>query len=95
MRNRKPKKIKLLITESFNDLTRRQIDDLLYYKAKKYKHRVFAVKVFRVLANVKWYQFKKKKKIKRIKTPKEFANFIYEKFIKTSNKTHKPVIYYD
>ena len=90
MRNRKPKKIKLLITESFNDLTRRQIDDLLYYKAKKYKHRVFAVKVFRVLANVKWYQFKKKKKIKRIlnecviKDISETFSFIYGDNLRTT-----------
>ena len=31
----------------------------------------------------------------KIKTPKEFANFVYKKFIRTLNKTHKPIIYYD
>ena len=39
--------------------------------------------------------FQKRKKIKKIKTPKEFANFVYKKFIRTLNKTHKPIIYYD
>ena len=39
--------------------------------------------------------FQKKRKIKRIKTPREFANFVYKKFIKKLNKTHKPLIYYD
>ena len=39
--------------------------------------------------------FQKKKKIKKIKTPKEFANFVYEKFIRTLSKSHKPIIYYD
>ena len=39
--------------------------------------------------------FQKKKKIKKIKTPREFANFIYRKFIKILSKTHKPIIFYD
>ena len=39
--------------------------------------------------------FQKRKKIKKIKTPKEFANFVYKKFIRTLHKTHKPIIYYD
>ena len=39
--------------------------------------------------------FQKKKKIKKINTPKEFANFVYKKFIKTLSKTRKPIIHYD
>ena len=39
--------------------------------------------------------FQKRKKIKRIKTPNEFANFIYKKFIRRLNADQKPIIYYD
>ena len=39
--------------------------------------------------------FQKRKKIKKIKTPSEFANFIYEQFVKKLTRTHKSVIYYD
>ena len=39
--------------------------------------------------------FQKKKKIKKINTSQEFANFVYKKFIKTLSKTRKPIIHYD
>jgi NAD(P)-dependent dehydrogenase (short-subunit alcohol dehydrogenase family) len=39
--------------------------------------------------------FQKRKKIKKIKTPSEFANFIYKQFVKKSTRTYKSVIYYD
>ena len=39
--------------------------------------------------------FQKRKKIKKVKTPNEFANFIYKKFAKEINRTYKSVIYYD
>ena len=39
--------------------------------------------------------FQKRKKIKRIKTPNEFASFIYKKFIRKLNANQKPIIYYD
>ena len=39
--------------------------------------------------------FQKRKKIKRIKTPNEFASFIYKKFIRKLNADQKPIIYYD
>ena len=39
--------------------------------------------------------FKKRKKIKRIKKPKEFANFVYNKFIKNINTKYNPIIHYD
>ena len=39
--------------------------------------------------------FKKRKKIKRIKNSKEFANFVYNKFIRNINAKYKPIIHYD
>jgi len=39
--------------------------------------------------------FKKRKKIKRIKKPKEFANFVYNKFIRNINTKYNPIIHYD
>ena len=39
--------------------------------------------------------FKKRRKIKKIKTPEEFANFIYKKIIITSNRPRKTVVYFD
>ena len=39
--------------------------------------------------------FQKRKKIKRIKTPKEFANFIYNKFVRKLNTNRKSIIHYD
>ena len=40
-------------------------------------------------------QFKKRKKIKKVKTPEEFANFVYEKIIRKSKIAEQPVVYYD
>ena len=39
--------------------------------------------------------FKKRKKIKSIKTPSEFANFIYKKIIRKSSPAKKPIVYFD
>ena len=39
--------------------------------------------------------FQKRKKIKRIRTPNEFAKFIYKKFTRELNTIQKPIIYYD
>ena len=39
--------------------------------------------------------FKKRKKIKSIKTPSEFANFVYKKIIRKSSAAEKPVVYFD
>ena len=35
------------------------------------------------------------KKYKKVKKPKELANFIYKRFIKTVKKTSQPIIFYD
>jgi len=90
MRNKKPKKVKIEITQSFNDLSKKQIDALLFYKAKNYKSRVFAVKVFKVLAKVKFWQFRKKRKIKTILSEciirdiSECFSFIYGENFRTT-----------
>ena len=39
--------------------------------------------------------FKKRKKIKSIKTPSEFANFVYKKIIRKSSPAKKPIVYFD
>ena len=39
--------------------------------------------------------FKKRKKIKSIKTPSEFANFVYKKIIGKSSPAKKPIVYFD
>ena len=39
--------------------------------------------------------FKKKNKIKSIKTSSEFANFIYKKVIKGTSSNNKPIVYFD
>ena len=39
--------------------------------------------------------FKKRKKIKSIKTPGEFANFVYKKIISKSSTAKKPIVYFD
>ena len=39
--------------------------------------------------------FQKRKKIRSIRTPDEFANFIYNKIIKKSNILNKTIVYYD
>ena len=39
--------------------------------------------------------FQKRKKIKSIKTPSKFANFVYKKIIEKPNKTNKPIVYFD
>ena len=35
------------------------------------------------------------KKYKKVKKPKELANFIYKRFIKIVKKTSQPIIFYD
>ena len=39
--------------------------------------------------------FKKRHKIKSIKTSGEFANFVYKKIIKNPNTFQKPIVYFD
>ena len=39
--------------------------------------------------------FKRRKKIKNIKTPSEFANFIYKKIIRKPSVAKKPILYFD
>ena len=86
---------------ALNTLTTALFNDTFYKKIKIVSVAPRHIDTFRfrknnnIKNNKDLISFLKKKKIKKIKTPKKFANFIYEKFIKTSNKTHKPVIYYD
>ncbi len=39
--------------------------------------------------------FKRRKKIKNIKTPSEFANFIYKRIIRKPSVAKKPILYFD
>ena len=45
--------------------------------------------------NSELIKFQKRKKIKKIKTPTEFADFIYNTVVEKKNKMIKPIIYYD
>ena len=82
-----------LITALFNDSFRKKI------KIVSIVPRHIDTARFRKNNNIKnekdLISFQKKKKIKKINTPKEFANFVYKKFIKTLSKTRKPIILYD
>ena len=39
--------------------------------------------------------FQKSKKIKSIKTPSKFANFVYKKIVEKPNTANKPIVYFD
>ena len=39
--------------------------------------------------------FKRRKKIKNVKTPSEFANFIYKRIIRKPSVAKKPILYFD
>ena len=39
--------------------------------------------------------FQKSKKIKSIKTPSKFANFVYKKIVEKTNVANKPIVYFD
>ena len=82
-----------LITALFNDSFRKKIQIVSIVP------RHIDTARFRKNNNIKnekdLISFQKKKKIKKINTPKEFANFVYKKFIKTLSKTRKPIIHYD
>jgi len=82
-----------LITALFNDSFRKKI------KIVSIVPQHIDTPRFRKNNNIKnekdLISFQKKKKIKKINTSKEFANFVYKKFIKTLSKTRKPIIHYD
>lgn len=60
------KNVRLFIAKDFNELSSRQINALIFLKSRNLSPRLLAFHLLKILANVRFWQFKKKRKIKTI-----------------------------